>query len=61
MVWGACIQCMQNPHLWAMHTVRKLPTYVSGNVALLGDTVGYNSVLNQSSRHELTYKHRHTL
>ena len=44
-----------------MHTVRKLPTYVSGNVALLGDAVGYNSVLNQSSRHELTYKHRHTL
>ena len=30
-------QSMQTPNLWAIHTVRELPTYVHGRAALLGD------------------------
>jgi len=33
----ALITCVEKPMQWAIHTVRPLPSYVSGRVALLGD------------------------
>ncbi|KAH9939767.1 FAD/NAD-P-binding domain-containing protein, partial [Epithele typhae] len=31
------LKCIQKPNLWAIHTTRVLPTYVRGQVALIGD------------------------
>lgn len=33
------IQCIDTPSRWAVHTTTPLQSYVSGNVALLGDAV----------------------
>ena len=32
---------MDNAHKWAINVVTKLPTYVIGSVALLGDAVSF--------------------
>jgi salicylate hydroxylase len=32
-------QCIDKATKWAVHTVRPLPSFVSGNVALIGDAV----------------------
>ncbi|KAL0577537.1 hypothetical protein V5O48_004435 [Marasmius crinis-equi] len=33
----AWLECIHNPTKWAIHTVKPLPTFISHNVALLGD------------------------
>ncbi|KAK1230959.1 hypothetical protein PQX77_005933 [Marasmius sp. AFHP31] len=33
----AWLECVHNPTKWAIHTVKPLPTFMSHNVALLGD------------------------
>ena len=33
------IQFLEKPTAWAINTVRPLPTYVKGKVALIGDAV----------------------
>jgi salicylate hydroxylase len=32
-------QCVERPSRWALHSIRPLPHYVDGRVALLGDAV----------------------
>ena len=32
-------QCVERPSRWALHSLRPLPHYVDGRVALLGDAV----------------------
>lgn len=33
------MQCIEKPTKWALHQLRPLPTYVSTNIALVGDSV----------------------
>jgi salicylate hydroxylase len=35
-------KCIDSPSRWAVHTVRKLKTWVRGRVVLLGDSVSYS-------------------
>lgn len=34
-------QCIDNPTKWAIHQLKPLPFFVSGRVALIGDSVSY--------------------
>ena len=33
------LQCVEKPLRWAIHTIKPLGSFVSGNVAILGDAV----------------------
>ncbi len=39
LAYLCCTQAMDKPLDWAVHTVRELPTNVSGRVVLIGDAV----------------------